>query len=373
MKNRLSVIVPLILLFSSACSSIVTQTPTTTIARTSFDTVTSTYTPTTKPTSTPTIELTITPTETPILTNTLTPEPTPEPTEEPQPSPEPVKPLSEITNLDHIPERTVKCVDPRLCYHMDVKEEQREAAWRQVISSFAVSPMLQDYWKDLGVEDPNSESVEAFLASNVGGPENSAYWLPAESPNGIPFMMLQGRHGESGEFVENMYIKENGGVSLGKVGFVAFSLSEWGNTESEEHEWFNELLKNNYRLKGATLHDAGRDGNPYSLYGPLLFDNHFVFTIGSKKSADFDTAWNTQLEAKETTQLGGIQETFRPDFDPKIAQAYWETYWEYTKEWWQTADDWSYKNLNIGIFKWPGGNPKVNILNVNETIFEPIE
>ena len=74
------------------------------------------------------------PTSTSIPTNTITPEPShtasatttqttePTPTTEPTLTPEPTKTLFEIENLDHIPIRSIQCIDPRLCYDIKVKE-----------------------------------------------------------------------------------------------------------------------------------------------------------------------------------------------------------------------------------------------------------
>ena len=352
----------IVLIFLSACSL-----PTETLTPTASGILPITQSVLPTSTSSPTNTITPKPSPTASATTTQTTEPIP--TTEPTLTPEPTKTISEITNLDQIPVRSVQCIDERLCYHMRVKEDKQEEAWKQVISSFAVSPMLKDYWKDLGINDPNPENVEEFLANNVGGPENSAYWLPSETPNGIPFVMLQGRTRTRSMFDAHKQINENGGVYLDRMAFAAFSVDDWKNNQGL-NGWVSNLMEKNYRGNPKYLNRGSScyltQGDPAILFGLNFNMGRFTFIIGHEKIIDADLAWQDLME------LGGVKQVFRPDFDPKIAQAYWDTYWILTSEW---DDSLKYENQQAYIIPLPGAisTPLVNVLSIEETIFEPIE
>ena len=94
--------------------------------------------------------------------------------------------------------------------------------------------------------------------------------------------------------------------------------------------------------------------------------NRFIFIIGNERVIELIP------EDQENLSLGGLDQSFRPDYDTKIAQAYWETYWTLTSEWDESL---KYENQFLFITPGPGmpSPPIVSLFDIRETIFEPIE
>jgi hypothetical protein len=229
------------------------------------------------------------------------------------------------------------------------------ALWQEMITAWAVSPEQQAYWRNFGLEYKGSsddeeamkkagQKVIEFLRNNVGGPENAPYWLPTVAKDGTEFRILVGKNGNNGQFdivapLKNQLkeARKNGdseaiknlGVYLDRIPFTAFSLKEW-QEDSSKHDYFDRILKDNWRTKGATLMDADPDKIPYNFWGLLYDQNRFMFVAGHQKPVTFEAAWTD--DAKKYS-FGGPEGVFRKDIDPLIATTDWQIYTRLTSIW----------------------------------------
>jgi len=355
----------LVLIFLTACSL-----PTETLTPTAS--VNLPITQSVLPTSTSIPASTITPEPSPTASATTTQTTEPTPTTKPSPTPEPVKPLSEI-GLSHNPPETVQFIDKRVAYNMEVPPGKQEQAWEQAIDALIECPMLQDYWKDLLGEEPSLEHAKEYLRNSTGGPENAPYWLPAESPNGEVFGVVQGMPPIRGKFEDIDSVVAEGGLYLDTFGVGVFPLSVLEDGDREESIWLDNQLKKNYRPNGSVLTSTGEGGKIFSFWGITHYDHRLTFVMGNVDPAVFEAPWNDELQYMEFNQLGGKDGKFRPDVDPRILQARWDTYWEYFRIWTENKETRDWTARFICITPLPFCEPKIDVRNIEAILFEPVK
>jgi hypothetical protein len=303
-------------------------------------------------TSIPELHTQVPPTQTPEPPKTSTPTETA--TEAPELTATPEN--YEDVSVFNVPIESVGCIDVRLCFNLEPKDGNE--MYKQLVTALAVSPEQQAYWRNFGLEYTGSsddkeamekagQKVLEFLRNNVGGPEEASYWLPAVAKDGTEFRILVGRGGDLGQFDLNAVLKnqlkearrnndpeaiKNIGVYLDRIPFAAFSLGEWQNNP-EKHDYFDKILKENWRLRGATLNDAGSDRKPFNLSGLVVSQNRLMFVIGSQRMLPPEVQLPWTEDIKQYVYLGGPNGVFREDVDPEIATADWLTYTKLTAIW----------------------------------------
>jgi hypothetical protein len=270
------------------------------------------------------------PSQTPTETQTSTPEPTPTPES------------YENVSILSVSMESVGCIDERLCFNLEPKDGKE--LWRQIITAWADSPEEQKYWRNFGLKNAGGEKVIEFLRNNVGGPENASYWLPLVAKDGTEFRILVGRGGNVGQFDVNAVLKnqlkearknndseaiKNIGVYLDRIPFAVFSLDEWQN-DPARHDYFDKILQENWRSKGATLNDAYAGQPAFNLWGLVYHQNRFMFIIGNQKPVAFEAP---ETDDYKKYAFGGPEGVFRNDIDPLIATADWRIYSGLTSIW----------------------------------------
>lgn len=272
-----------------------------------------------------------------------------------------------------IPTESMGMLAPELSYNMEITPENGEIGYDMVLDAFARSRMLEKYWRDVGVKgELNADNLRKWLQDSYG-PNGEAYWVPAVSPKGIPFMYLQGETGNGalrGEYHEGSQISQNGGFFLDKIGAIAFSSKDY-QENPEISIYFVKLMEDNWpQTNHSPLIEGAWSGTPekepLETFGFLVDDNRFVFIAGQTLN---DKTINPKYQRRSF--FGGIEDEFDPGRDPKMMQAWLENYLQATQKWWQEARYWDYTNRALCITNIPGCDGYVNVSGIKETIFTP--
>ena len=133
----------------------------------------------------------------------------------------------------------------------------------------------------MGLGGKTTEQVLDWLRENKGGPENEAYWLPAEAPDGTKLKFLQSDVNGLGG-VEMSPVRSEG-VYLDRFGFLAGKV---------HYSLLSELnLNGGLRLVG--------DCQIY--FGPILTDNgHIVWVMANGEKTGAPSSVKFRLFEEET-------------------------------------------------------------------------
>ncbi|MHA2231286.1 MAG: hypothetical protein ACXAB4_02220 [Candidatus Hodarchaeales archaeon] len=328
---------------------------------------------------------------TPSIIKINTPTPTPKPTITIEPTPENYQDVS----VFNVPEGTVGCLDKRICFNMEPIDGN--AMYMQMLDAWGKSPMLQDYWKNFGLNNPSGEELKQYFSQSVGGPENAPYWLPLVAEDGTEFQYLVGKSSNHGKFDVNTYLRakfkearrnddtesiNDLGIYIDRFPYAIFTLKDW-NDNVHKREFINQILVDNWRRNDTTtLVEYGQENAPFDMYGMVYYKNRFLFLMGNKFEATFDAPWIE--DTRKYNHFGGPESRFRVDVDPLIATAYWLTYTGLTAEWDETnmpleegapTSVGGYRNKYICTIGYSWCEPYVNVkeLQPEDALFKPFE